>query len=227
VHVDSFLWESLFAQSQPAAPVATRPRFEVIQGAGPASESWIPRGMQDHASFARLIENRKPFSGLAVSIGVNENDGRQVEGKDLLNAIADYVSTLLRDRDFGCRVGDDEFVVVCPGELGADAQRRLSQISERLFDYQLRSIGSYSILFSSGGVDVDPARYGATHHPGTDSPYRERDASDMALIRAAREPVNLSFTRSHVILGSSSAATSDGYFPDSIASTSSKAVRVS
>jgi GGDEF domain-containing protein len=78
-----------------------------------------------------------------------------VENKDLLNAIADYVSTLLRDRDFGCRIAEDEFVLVCPGELGADAQRRLSQISERLFDYQLRCIGSFSILFSSGGVDVD------------------------------------------------------------------------
>ncbi|MDP8982286.1 MAG: hypothetical protein M3O35_17045 [Acidobacteriota bacterium] len=149
VHVDSFLWESLFAQSQPVAAVAPRPVFEVIQGAG------TPRGIQDEASFIRLIENRKPFSGLAVSIGVNENDGRQVENSDLLNAIADYVSTLLRDRDFGCRVSDDEFVLVCPGEVGADAQRRLSQISERLFDYQLRCIGTHSILFSSGGVDVD------------------------------------------------------------------------
>jgi hypothetical protein len=149
VHVDSFLWESLFAQSQPVATVAPRPVFEVIQGAG------TPRGIQDEASFIRLIENRKPFSGLAVSIGVNENDGRQVENSDLLNAIADYVSTLLRDRDFGCRVSDDEFVLVCPGEVGADAQRRLSQISERLFDYQLRCIGTHSILFSSGGVDVD------------------------------------------------------------------------
>jgi len=46
-------------------------------------------------------------------------------------------------------------------------------------------------------------------------------------MHAAREPVNLSFTRSHVILGSSSAAISDGYFPDNIASTSSNAVRVS
>jgi hypothetical protein len=155
VHVDSFLWESLFAQSQPAAPASPRQLFEVIQGTGPASESWIPRGMQNQEAFTRVVESRKPFSGLAVSIGVNENDGRQVESKDLLNSIADYVSTLLRDRDFGCRIDEDEFVVVCPGELGADAQRRLSQISERLFDYQLRCIGSFSILFSSGGVDVD------------------------------------------------------------------------
>jgi hypothetical protein len=155
VHVDSFLWESLFAQSQPAAPVSPRQLFEVIQGTGSASESWIPRGMQDQAAFNRLMDSRKPFSGLAVSIGVNENDGRQVENKDLLNAISDYVSTLLHDRDFGCRIGTDEFVLVCPGELGADAQRRLSQISERLFDYQLRCIGSFPILFSSGGVDVD------------------------------------------------------------------------
>jgi hypothetical protein len=46
-----------------------------------------------------------------------------------------------------------------------------------------------------------------------------------AVMRAARDPISLSFTRSHVILGSSSAAMSDGYFPDSIARTSSNAER--
>src|SRR5258708_37226873 len=128
VHVDSFLWESLFAQSQPVAPVSPRKVFEVIQGSGSASESWIPRGMQDQESFTKLVESRKPFSGLAVSIGVNENDGRQVASKDLLNSIPDYVSTLLRVRAFGIRVDHDEFALVCPGQLGAIPQRRRHQI---------------------------------------------------------------------------------------------------
>jgi CO/xanthine dehydrogenase Mo-binding subunit len=33
-------------------------------------------------------------------------------------------------------------------------QRRLTQISERLWDFQLRSLGSFSILFSWGAVEV-------------------------------------------------------------------------
>jgi hypothetical protein len=41
-----------------------------------------------------------------------------------------------------------------PGETGSTAQRRLFQISERLWDYQLRSVGSFSIIFSWGGLEV-------------------------------------------------------------------------
>ncbi|MBO0768566.1 MAG: gamma-glutamyl-gamma-aminobutyrate hydrolase family protein [Solirubrobacterales bacterium] len=40
-------------------------------------------------------------------------------------------------------------------------------------------------LILSGGVDVDPALYGATPGPGTDPPSPARDASELALTRAA------------------------------------------
>jgi putative glutamine amidotransferase len=40
------------------------------------------------------------------------------------------------------------------------------------------------IVFS-GGADVDPAHYGAEAHPETDTPQARRDASEMALLRAA------------------------------------------
>ena len=46
-----------------------------------------------------------------------------------------------------------------------------------------------------------------------------------AVIRAARLPISRSLTRSQVMRGSSSAATSDGYLPDSIPRTSSNADR--
>src|SRR6202034_2599222 len=53
-----------------------------------------------------------------------------------------------------CRTAYDEFVIVCRGEQGANSQRRLNHISERLWNYQLRGIGACSILFSWGGVEV-------------------------------------------------------------------------
>src|SRR6187397_922833 len=43
-----------------------------------------------------------------------------------------------------------------------------------------------AIVFS-GGVDVDPARYGAEPHPETDVPQTRRDAGELALLRAALE----------------------------------------
>ena len=45
-------------------------------------------------------------------------------------------------------------MMVCPGEQGANSQRRLNHISERLWNYELRAIGACSILFSWGGVEV-------------------------------------------------------------------------
>jgi hypothetical protein len=65
-----------------------------------------------------------------------------------------YVAGLLGENDFGCRTGVDEFILICSGQQGVAAQRRLSNISERLWDFQLRGLGTFTILFSWGGVDV-------------------------------------------------------------------------
>ena len=43
-----------------------------------------------------------------------------------------------------------------------------------------------AIIFSGGG-DIDPAHYGAERHPETDSPRRERDDAELALLTAALE----------------------------------------
>jgi putative glutamine amidotransferase len=42
-------------------------------------------------------------------------------------------------------------------------------------------------LLFSGGADVDPARYGAEAHHETDDPRPDRDAGELALLRAALE----------------------------------------
>ena len=39
----------------------------------------------------------------------------------------------------------------------------------------------------TGGVDVDPALYGQPRHPSVDAPDRRRDATEIALVLAARE----------------------------------------
>ena len=42
-------------------------------------------------------------------------------------------------------------------------------------------------LVLTGGEDVDPARYGARAHPRLGTVHAERDAAELALVRAARE----------------------------------------
>lgn len=48
-------------------------------------------------------------------------------------------------------------------------------------------LSEVAALVLTGGVDVDPARYGAAPHSKTQPPYPARDASEIALIAAARE----------------------------------------
>jgi hypothetical protein len=166
VEIDSSLWESLISGTPPAStpvaaeiaatPTAASPRFELIQGtASTWNQQAIPAGMFDQSFLARLLEIKKSFTGLAVSIGINENDGSAPRSEDLMRSTGIFISSLLQDGDFGCQSGDDEFLMLCPGPQGAEAQRRLSQISERLWDFQLRGIGTFSILFSWGGIEVN------------------------------------------------------------------------
>jgi hypothetical protein len=166
VEIDTALWESLISGIPLApAPVATETiptatvhetQFELIQGAASMSNQLaIPAGMHDQSFLTRLLEIKKPFTGLAVCIGINENDGSAPRSEDLMRSTSLFISGLLQDADFACQSGDDEFLMLCPGPQAAEAQHRLSQISERLWDFQLRGIGTFSILFSWGGVEAN------------------------------------------------------------------------
>jgi cytoskeletal protein RodZ len=164
VHIDAFLWESLISDTlltaAPAAvaqeqPAAAEIQFQLIRGLSSTSdELLVPAGMHDESDLSRLLSINKPFTGLVVSIGISENDGRAPRNEDVVRAAALYIGSLLGESDFGCRTGIDEFIMICTGKQGAEAQRRLSKIAERLWDYQLRDLGMFSTLMSWGGVDV-------------------------------------------------------------------------
>ena len=68
--------------------------------------------------------------------------------------VCEFIQSLIGPGDFAAQSGTDEFLLIYPSERGASAQRRLGQIAEQLWDFQLRSMGSLSILFSWGGVEV-------------------------------------------------------------------------
>ncbi len=160
IEIDASLWESMTSGRpapawEPAHVAKPETQFELIRSAAANSpELVVPGGLFDQAFLARLLEIHKPFNGLVVSIGISENDGREPQSADLLRSTSSYIGNLLRKGDFGCQVAADEFLMICPGEQGAEAQRRLSHISEQLWDYQLRGVGAFSILFSWGGIDV-------------------------------------------------------------------------
>lgn len=136
---DAFLWKRL-AESEP--PAQTEIRLP--------SRTSIPAGMCTSSELERLLENDPPFSGLVVLIGFEEgHSGRSC------SSIETFIRGLLGPSDCGCRRSGDEFILICPGLHGAAAQRRLNEISESLWSFQLRGGGAFSLLFSWGGIGVE------------------------------------------------------------------------
>jgi hypothetical protein len=116
-----------------------------------AGERSLPAGFQDGFVLSKLVQSHQPITGLVVSIGVNAS--RKADRK-LPEGVSKLVESLIGPHDFAAQSGEDEFLLIYPQEHGASAQRRLSQIAQQLWDFQLRSLGSFQILFSWGGVEV-------------------------------------------------------------------------
>ncbi|MGA2882171.1 MAG: hypothetical protein ABSG13_24735 [Bryobacteraceae bacterium] len=161
--IDALLWERLIS-SQPKQHLLepTEGRPDTIEASchlirddhADTAPSRQPRGMIQQPALDEMLKTEEPFTGLVVSIGINDSDSSMWHSQGLMQSVGNYIASLLREKDISCRTAYDEFVMVCRGEEGAHSQRRLNHISERLWDYQLRGIGTCSILFSWGGVQV-------------------------------------------------------------------------
>jgi hypothetical protein len=111
----------------------------------------FPAGFHDGFVLSRLVQKRQPVSGLVVSIGVNTPPNSH---GSLPGAVRNLIESLIGPEDFACQSSREEFLLIYPQERGASAQRRLSGIAQRLWDFQLRSLGTFAILFTWGGVEV-------------------------------------------------------------------------
>jgi hypothetical protein len=168
VTIDVALWERLMSrrpkQDQLAAGLSGR---LPTSPASSAPAKLHGRTLQQ-PEFEALLASKEPFTGLAVSIGINDSDSGKWHSQDFMHSVATFITGLLKDEDFCCRTAFDEFVLVCPGEESAQTNRRLNEISERLWDYQLRGIGVCSILFSWGGLQVKDRPLAEAVAPATD-----------------------------------------------------------
>jgi hypothetical protein len=125
-----------------AAPAATA--SEVVLDA-------VPAGFHEGYILSQLVKSKKPVSGLVVSIGVNTTREGVASSPD---HVKELIQSLIGPADFACQASPEEFLLICPHENGAGAQRRLNEIAEQLWNFQLRAMGNFSILFSWGGVEV-------------------------------------------------------------------------
>jgi hypothetical protein len=145
-------WNSLLnrrAEEKPPVEV----RQDLIEAAAVATvnATEFPAGFQDAFVLSQLMQSHKPVTGLVVSIGVNAPHNAN---GSLPEPVRGLIQSLVGPGDFAWQSSAEEFLLICPGECGASAQRRLSRIAQQLWDFQLRSLGTFSILFNWGGVEV-------------------------------------------------------------------------
>ena len=145
------------APSRTSAPIIEKgiPRtpaktWEQVQ-ARVFAEIPLPAGIHDGYILNRLVQSRRPISGLVVSIGISATT---VSHASVPAEIRNLVRSLLGLHDFACASAPDEYLLIFPDDQGAAAQKRLGEIAQKLWDFQLRMLGLASILFSWGGVEV-------------------------------------------------------------------------
>jgi GGDEF domain-containing protein len=122
---------------------------------GPA----FANGLRKREEYDEWMQNSRLFTGLVVAIGVNDFAELKKELApaalaELRLSITTLMESLLGAKDSAVALAEDEFVIVLPNEEGAAAQRRLSNISERLWDFQLRSLCTCSVVFSWGASEA-------------------------------------------------------------------------
>ncbi len=167
-------WDKLLGTQRkmhetPAVEVVASPRtaqrpklgelipFETLQNSSDTLS--IPEGFHEGMTLARLLNGEKPVRGLVIVIGINDFTARRDEtgelGIEMLTAsVTDHLRTILQPGEFACQKAPDEFLMICPSDHEPAAQHRLGEIAEALWDFQLRAIGTSSILFSWGGVEA-------------------------------------------------------------------------
>jgi hypothetical protein len=173
----------------PATPSAPPPRFEVIEGSGNSghsSEVTLPAGLHDHVVLERALSTGKPFTGLAISVGVNDVEGRTSRNGDVMQSVAFFIRGLLKETEYACRTDEDEFLILCPGLEGGAAQSRLNRVAEQLWDYQLRGVSTWSILFSWGGADVHLTRLSEAIAMATEQMRQTRRGRKMVSVDSIR-----------------------------------------
>jgi len=131
------------------------------QEATSAADSVLPTGLFEGNEFGTLMAEAPLFTGVAVSIRINDFASvkpklSSIEGVEAMGALSNLIRSLLReDRDFAGRSQEDEYVLLFPGDIGDEGQRRLFHLSERLWDFQLRSLGGLALMLSWGGLEVN------------------------------------------------------------------------
>ncbi len=167
---EAFAAQSLVEESHEAEPalvavVSAEPLPEVAPEPVSASlaELLLPTGIQDMATYRRLLEMPNPMSGIVITISMNDYSrlASMVSANELpglLGSVETLMGSMVRDGDFGVKVSDEQWVFVYRIDSQGFSQRRVAGLSEKLWDFQLRHLGLSNLSFSWAAVNVNAER---------------------------------------------------------------------
>jgi len=157
----------------------------------------LPAGYYPRFPFKDLALSRELFTGVVVSIGANapEHLEKKLSAERISEAVRrmeTMLSSLLGPEDFGCRAGENEFVLVYPRVIGSSAQQKLAHISERLWDFQLRTAETANLNYSWGAVEVRGEEFAESAASASERMYQSRRSrKTISMDRVRRSVVNL------------------------------------
>ncbi|NVM78478.1 diguanylate cyclase (GGDEF)-like protein [Duganella sp. SG902] len=121
------------------------------------------RGFMQLAQYALsfCVRNQQKASLAFIDLDrfkpINDNFGH-AEGDLALAAFAEVMCASFRSTDLFARLGGDEFVVLLAGAGESDAEKALQKFGQMLEAYNNKARRGYSLEFSCGVVEFDPAK---------------------------------------------------------------------
>lgn len=155
-------------------------------------------GLHNRAVLTELIESGGKVTGVAAVLDVDEfkeiNDTfGHLAGDEVLQGVGGLIRNSIREQDFACRWGGDEFVIFFKNECPEAAQKRLARIEHRLADFHLRQSGKHKISVSWGMAEVRDGSLKSALGTADNRMYqmkRRRKTISTALSRSKLQVVN-------------------------------------
>jgi diguanylate cyclase (GGDEF)-like protein len=116
-------------------------------------------GLLNQAALARRVEQPAPFEGVVAVCDmdnfkdVNDRHGHLV-GDEILRNIGNLLQASIRHQDEAFRWGGDEFVILFRNQRLEVAQKRMTEIEDRLRAFRVRGHGVLPIRFSWGTAEA-------------------------------------------------------------------------
>jgi hypothetical protein len=120
-----------------------------------AKADWLPAGLHPADTLERALRKPEPFAGAVMVVAISDYDKNvELHGEAKIHPILDdvlsFISEAAGQTAFLCRSSSQELVIAWPAERLENPQRVFHAITEKLWDFQLRSLGGVTIIFTWG-----------------------------------------------------------------------------